>query len=195
MSSDSQQDETYYEGYMMNRYVQTGRYKFYANLYADPQNHRPVYDLWSRQSPTTSLSSLFAPNYPTLSKQTSWLNDPTPTFAKIEAGSYSDLHYAAYLDIGGATPDRLPMLSSGARASITPAASPLSLFAPGRSTISKASRAVDSEEPSITDAQLRTLRAHWAERTARRSSVRSSPRRASDISAIMAGSLMLPPRR
>ena len=195
MSSDSQQDQTFYEGYMMNRYVQTGRYKFYANLWADPQNHRPVYDLWSRQSPAVSLSSLFAPNYPTLSLQTSWLNDPTPTFAEVEAGSYTDLQYAAYLDISAATPDRLPMSSSGARASVSPAASPVSLSSDGRTGIWKAARDVAPSGQTIRDAQLRTLRTHWPERTARRRAAQLSPRRASGISANVASSLVPPPRR
>ncbi|HSW29179.1 MAG TPA: clostripain-related cysteine peptidase [Longimicrobiales bacterium] len=103
LTGDSSDKGTWYEGYLTNRYVQNGRYRLYAQLYADPSDHRPLYDVQYRYGPSGQLKSLYAPNYRTLSLQTSWLDDPNPTFAKVESGAYTDLKYAAYLDIGGAS--------------------------------------------------------------------------------------------
>ncbi len=103
LTGDSSENGAWYEGYLTNRYVQNGRYKLYAQLYADPADHRPLYDVQYRYGLSGQLRSLYAPNYRTLSLQTSWLDDSNPTFAKVESGAYTDLKYAAYLDIGGAS--------------------------------------------------------------------------------------------
>jgi hypothetical protein len=167
MSNDSQKEQTYFEAYSMNRYVQVGRYKFYVDLWADPQNHRPVYDIVSRKGATATFASLYAPNYPSLSLQTSWLKDQSATFAKIEGGSYTDLRYAAYLDVNAAGSDAIPL--SG----------PVVISSPSLSTSLQTSSAVAPPsfsrtgtmavaENDITEAQLRTVRANWAGHIARR---------------------------
>jgi hypothetical protein len=127
--------------------VQRGRYKFYAELFADPNNVRPFYDIAHRSNQTSGFASLYAPNYPRLSLQTSWVNDPQASFARVEAGAYTDLQYAAYVDIGTAamTADR-----AGPSAALTPEWSGMS-----------ASRVAPtpSEEPRITREQLEAVRA------------------------------------
>lgn len=100
LTNDSYDDATWFEGYLTNRYVENGRYRFYAHLYQDPDDHRPVYDLQYRNGFTDPFASLYAPNYPQLSLQTSWLDDPDPTFAEVESGTYTDLQYVAFLDVG-----------------------------------------------------------------------------------------------
>jgi len=100
-TGDSWDSGAWYEGYLTNRYVQNGRYRFYAHLYADPSDHRPIWDVQYRFGLSGQLTSLYAPNYGSLSLQTSWLDDPTPTFSEVESGAYTDLKYAAYLDVGG----------------------------------------------------------------------------------------------
>jgi hypothetical protein len=92
----------FYEGYMMKRFAKVGRYKFYADLWVDPQNVSPFADIQYREGPSTAFASIYAPNYPRLSRSISWRSDPTVTLAKIEAGQYTDLRYMAYLDIGPA---------------------------------------------------------------------------------------------
>ena len=104
LTNDSYADSTWYEGYLTNRYVENGRYRFYANLYQDPNDHRPIYDIQFRYGFTDALSSLYDPNFPELSRLTSWLDDPSPTFTEVEAGAYTDLQYAAFLDIGTPAP-------------------------------------------------------------------------------------------
>jgi len=103
LTNDSYDDETFYEGYLTNRFVLNGTYKFYANLWTDPNDFRPVYDLLSRQDQVSDLTSLYDPDFPQLSTQVSWLNDPTATFDELEADAYSDLQFVATLTYG-ATP-------------------------------------------------------------------------------------------
>ncbi len=112
LTGDSSESGTWYEGYLTNRYIQNGRYKFYAHLYADPSDHRPIYDIQYRHGLSEALASLYAPDYPSLSLQTSWLDDPDPTFSEVEARAYTDLRYAAYLDVGGGA--AAPFATSGA---------------------------------------------------------------------------------
>lgn len=101
LTGDSWDSGAWYEGYLTNRYVQNGRYRLYANLYQDPSDHRPLWDVQYRYGLSGQLRSLYAPNYRSLSLQTSWLDDDSPTFAEVESGAYTDLRYAAYLDVGG----------------------------------------------------------------------------------------------
>lgn len=139
LTGDSSESGAWYEGYLTNRYVQNGRYKFYAHLYADPSDHRPLWDIQYRYGLSSQLKSLYAPNYRSLSLQTSWLKDTNPTFAKVEAGAYTDLKYTAFLDVGG-----------GAQALAAPEdASPSPQGAPG---------------PEVTPQQLETVRRALASR-------------------------------
>lgn len=100
LTNDSYDDGTWFEGYLTNRYIESGRYKFYAHLYQDPNDHRPIYDLQYRSGFTDPLTSLYEPDYPQLSLESSWLDDPDPTFAELESGAYTDLRYVAFLDVG-----------------------------------------------------------------------------------------------
>jgi hypothetical protein len=100
LTADSQAARTYYEGYLMNRFVETGRYKIYASLYSDTANVRPVFDVQYRRGYSGPFTSLYSSPFPRLSLQNSWTRDAGATFSKIDAGSYSDLRYAAFLDVG-----------------------------------------------------------------------------------------------
>ncbi len=96
LSNDSYQDRVNFEGYLTNRIIQVGEYRIYANLWIDPQDFQPLYDLAYRYDQNAALQLLFgAGSQPTLSLATSWLNDPTPTLAEVEAGAYTDLQYVA----------------------------------------------------------------------------------------------------
>jgi len=108
-TNDSYDDGTFYEGYTTNRYVQNGTYKFYANLWTDPNDLRPEYDLLSRSDQVSPLTSLYDPNFPQLSTQVSWLSDLDPTFQELEANAYTDLQFFATLTYG---PSPSPMLSA-----------------------------------------------------------------------------------
>jgi hypothetical protein len=184
LSSDSEKDHTYFEGYLMNRYVQTGRYWFYANLYTDPQNFQPVFDIQYRQSASTGLSSLYVPNYPRLSMQTSWLSDPTPTFDEANAGSYTDLVLATYLDITAASGSANIVTTSNWNAArmnrtlgstVTGA---LRLYAPSQSAslhpVKDFLSPGSSGAPRLTSAQLKTLRINWSARELRRRAAKLS---------------------
>jgi hypothetical protein len=99
LSNDSYADGVNFEGYLTNRVIQAGTYKIYANLWRDPNDHRPIYDLAYRLAQSDTFSFLLtglggAPD--TLSLDTSWLNDPSPTLGSIEAGAYTDLKYVAF---------------------------------------------------------------------------------------------------
>jgi hypothetical protein len=175
LSGDSEVDHTYFEGYLMNRYVQTGRYWFYANLYTDPQNFQPIFDIQYRQNAAAALTSLYSPNYPRLSMQTSWLNDPTPTFAEANAGSYTDLALATYLDIVAASPNIVTTSTWSARSNRSVTSSPVGpfrLYTPSLSSSLKTQNDLvsgnTSGAPRLTSAQLRTLRANWPAREGRR---------------------------
>ena len=76
LTSDSFTEDTFYEGYLTNRFVQPGRYWMYALLFADPQNFRPLYDVQYRFAQGAGFQSFHGPNPPMLSTATSWLDDP-----------------------------------------------------------------------------------------------------------------------
>ena len=88
-------------------------YKFYAHLWADPNDFRPLYDLQFRNDQVSALSSLYDPSFPQLSTQVSWLNDPDPTFVELEAGAYTDLQFFAVLTFGP-SPEPVLTLPDGA---------------------------------------------------------------------------------
>ncbi|HUR00083.1 MAG TPA: clostripain-related cysteine peptidase [Gemmatimonadaceae bacterium] len=103
LSSESSDVNAFYEGYVMNRYVDVGRYGFYANLFQDSTNVGPYVDVQFRRGSTGPFTSLYGAALPRLSKQSSWLNDATPTFGEIHAGAYSDLRLVATLDVSAAS--------------------------------------------------------------------------------------------
>jgi hypothetical protein len=98
MSNDSYGDQTNFEGYLSNRFVEKGDYLIFANLWRDPANFQPAYDLAYRYDQTAGFDLFFQGNgqpNPVLSLQTSWLNDPTPTLGEVIGGAYTDLQYVA----------------------------------------------------------------------------------------------------
>jgi hypothetical protein len=95
-SNDSYETGSYYEVYTSKRFVEVGTYYAFAELYEDPQNHRPVATLLYRNSPSAEWTDLYAgKTYPRLTKSVSWHNDPTPTFQEAADGAYTDLVYMA----------------------------------------------------------------------------------------------------
>jgi hypothetical protein len=104
MSNDSYADRTNFEGYLTNRFVEKGDYLIFANLWRDPVNFQPAYELAYRYDQTANFDLLFQGNgvpNPVLSLQTSWLNDPTPTLAEVVNGSYTDLQFVAVQSFAG----------------------------------------------------------------------------------------------
>ncbi|HXI19776.1 MAG TPA: hypothetical protein VNH46_01745, partial [Gemmatimonadales bacterium] len=98
MSNDSWNDGVNFEGYLTNRFVQKGPYDIFANLWRDPQDYRPVYDLAYRYDQAGNFSLFYAGQgmqQPMLSLQSSWLDDPSPSITKIKNGDYTDLQYVA----------------------------------------------------------------------------------------------------
>ena len=100
-SSASEADGVNFEGYLTNRFVQNGEYRIFANLWDDPANFRPRYDLAYRFGQTTDFDLLFNPDFPRLSTERSWLDDEDPTLDEIDAGAYTDLQAVASLTFGG----------------------------------------------------------------------------------------------
>jgi hypothetical protein len=157
LTGESSDAGSSYEGYLTNRFVQAGRYKFYANLYSDPNNHRTQYDLQYRSSQTAALTSLFDPNLPILSMQTSWKDDPNASITTIESGSYTDLQYVAFVDFAA-------NLAASRQGSMLP-----------KSPIRASSASRSDGEPRITARQLDAVRAYRGKRvSAARQGVRSS---------------------
>jgi hypothetical protein len=115
-TNDSYADQVSFEGYFTNRYIQPGEYRFYANLYMDPHDFQPQYDILWRRSQSDDLTSIYSPNYPVLSKEISWLSDPTPTWEEIHDGAYTDLQWAASLTVNAlrAVPEVLPGVQGSA---------------------------------------------------------------------------------
>jgi hypothetical protein len=99
MSNDSYLDGVNFEGYVTNRFVEKGDYLIMANLWRDPGNFQPRYDLAYRNVPTALFTFLFGSPEPVLSLQTSWLNDPTPTIAEVVNGNYTDLQAVSVLTV------------------------------------------------------------------------------------------------
>lgn len=99
LTSDSTDAQVAFEGYLTNRYIQAGTYYFYADLWSDPNGFKPVLDVAYRHGQTADFTSLYNPNFPQLSLDTSWRNDPAATFAKIDAGAYTDLKRVAFMTI------------------------------------------------------------------------------------------------
>jgi len=99
LSNDSYADGVNFEGYLTNRVILEGTYKIYANLWRDPNDHQPIYDLAYRFDQSAAFAYLLQGNGQppgTLSLAVSWLNDPTPTLGEVEAGAYTDLKSVAF---------------------------------------------------------------------------------------------------
>ncbi len=146
LSSDSYVDGVNFEGYLTNRVIQKGTYKIYANLWIDPQDFQPLYDLAYRNDQTAAFALLYGTgSQPTLSLTISWLADPTPTLAEVEAGSYTDLQYVAFTTF----------LQSGA---------PMAFQRPQSGAMARAGGTAPRE---ITPAQVATIRGLVAGRAGR----------------------------
>jgi hypothetical protein len=99
-SGDSYNTSTYFETYSTRRHVQRGIYYFFADLYSDPRDFRPSYNVLFRFFPASSeWRSLYSSPFPALSKQTSWRDDPQPSLQKAVNRAYTDLRLVATWDI------------------------------------------------------------------------------------------------
>ena len=113
----------------MNRFVRNGTYKFYAYLYADPQDFRPRYDMLFRFGTDTELASLLGNEVRRLSKQRPVANDPNATWEKVRDSAYTDLRFLAGLAVGPqggggqAAAQRSGVMASGRAAGAMPRAS------------------------------------------------------------------------
>lgn len=119
MSNDSYGDQTNFEGYLTNRYVAKGDYLIFANLWRDPANFQPAYDLAYRYDQSLGFDFLFTGGggaAPVLSLQASWLNDATPTLQEIANGDYSDLQFVGTQTYSNAT-SAMPLRRPGQTAS------------------------------------------------------------------------------
>ena len=134
-TEDSYATSESFEGYAMKSSVAQGDYFFLANLYSDPQNYMPYYDMLYRLGSAEDLTSFFDPDYPYLSMEYSWLADPDPTWEELFEGAYSDLQAIMYITIGGKG-----LRSAGGPGALVRIAD---VETPGR--------------PSLTTAQIRTL--------------------------------------
>lgn len=144
LSNDSYGDGVSFEGYLTNRIIQKGTYKFYANLWRDPGDFQPLYDLAYRQDQNGNFTLLYGTgNQPTLSLATSWLADPTPTLGEVEASAYTDLQYVAFSTFPS------PPAAQGLRRG---------QGGPGVASL------VSPDTHEITPAQVRTIRRLMAER-------------------------------
>lgn len=138
-SSASEADGVNFEGYLTGRYVQNGEYRIFANLWEDPEDFRPRYDLAYRFGQNTDFDLLFSPDFPRLSLERSWLDDEDPTLDEVDAGAYTDLQAVASVTFG----------SNGAAPRLQRA---------GRVVAANARVAGASGSARITAAQLQTLR-------------------------------------
>jgi hypothetical protein len=94
LTNDSWEDNTYYEGWASFRVVARGAYYILANLYDDPSDFRPRYNLGYRFGPDQDFTAHW--NEPgQLSMQRSWQADSTPTLDEAFDGKYTDLQAVA----------------------------------------------------------------------------------------------------
>ncbi len=137
-SSASEADGVNFEGYRTNRYVQNGEYRIFANLWDDPANFGPHYDLAYRFGQNTDFDLLYDPDFPRLSAERSWLDDEDPTLDEIDAGAYTDLQAVASVTFGGNSVAGLVGRNAAPRG--------------------LAARTTTAPAPRITAAQLKTLK-------------------------------------
>jgi hypothetical protein len=125
-TNDSSYDQVSFEGYLTNRYVQVGEYKIYASLYSDPNSFRPQFDILYRTSQTENLASVYSPNFPALSMDNSWLNDPDATFERVDQDIYSDLRPAVMITVAPPGVPRIVTPGSAEGVSMRPGSGPTS---------------------------------------------------------------------
>lgn len=100
-TADSAEDKTNFEGYTTNRHIQKGNYFFFTLLYQDPQNLRPILELFHRTTDQNTFQRLFGQgNELQLSLDNSWRNDPGVTNEKLVSGVYSDFKVLGTLQVG-----------------------------------------------------------------------------------------------
>jgi hypothetical protein len=109
MTGDSHDSDEFFEGYAMNRFVQAGRYKFYAHLYSDSNRVGTRVDLVYRTDPALPFRSLYSPSFPSVSKAKPMVGDASASFSRIDAGEFSDVRYLAYWDVA---PSGAPLMAS-----------------------------------------------------------------------------------
>lgn len=116
-SGDSQETDSYYEIYTSRRFVQVGRYEFFAELWSDPQNFRPRTTMLYRNNSSAEWTDLYGDAPLTLSTDRKWTADAAASYEKIRANAYTDLRYVAYWDVkAAASANRTPGgQGSGAR--------------------------------------------------------------------------------
>jgi hypothetical protein len=155
MTNDSFDDDTYFEGWASFRTVAQGPYYILANLYDDPHDYRPRYNLAYRFAGDEEFRAyLDTPGQ--LNTLQSWLKDENPTYDKIFSGWYSDLRAVAKWT--PAPPGAGVVLADAARSAGT--------LAPVAA--SDAARA-----PRLTARQLATARRAVADRRAARRALRA----------------------
>jgi hypothetical protein len=143
-SGDSYNSKSYYEGYQMDRYVETGIYRFYAFLWTDPSRYSPAYNLYYRNLPTASFQALYVSPFPRLSTTKTFASDPTPTFSEIDSFQYSDFRPVATLTIPANASASLNFERKDEASAPTPGM--------------RASVSVGAEGPGITAAQMSVIR-------------------------------------
>jgi len=113
LTADSRDGHTYFEGFGSNRYVEVGQYDFLAWLSEDPANYRPLLNVVYAFGDTPFTSVYNSTNYPRLSLQSSWVNDPNYSYSKMVAGSYTDLRRVAVWNPTAASSSLNPAGSDG----------------------------------------------------------------------------------
>jgi hypothetical protein len=94
-SADARATQAYYEGWMANRFVETGTFQFIAWLVSDPSNYEPLVNV-AYQIGTGPVTSLFGTGtYPRLSFAHSFLTDPLATSSRLLANAYTDFQVVA----------------------------------------------------------------------------------------------------
>jgi hypothetical protein len=159
LTPDSYEKDTYYEGYLTNRFVQNGTYVFIANLYADPNDFRPLYDFVHRTGQTSEFESEYDPDYPQLSTERSW-KDGEFSADDLINGVYTDLQIAYAVRFGP------PTVAQQGRQGGSPSLGVAQRGVPGATLNASAS------VRKITSAQLATLRRALAEQRNRSTSLR-----------------------
>ncbi len=109
-SADSYETGGWFEMYFTRQFVEEGSYQFYADLWTDPNDHRPAYSVFSRLLGLSEWDALYSEPLPSLSKDVSWRDDPTPTLGEAQGGAYTDLEYVAVW-----TPASGPMAAANSR--------------------------------------------------------------------------------
>jgi hypothetical protein len=162
LSNDSAEEGTFYEGWASFQVVAKGSYYVIANLYADPNDFRPLFNLAYRFGTESDFEAYFdEPRL--LSTRRSWLADSTPSLDEVFEGAYTDLQPVARWTPTPAeeAPSAVALDGArGARGALRPVAG-------------AALRAGGEPRPRLTAAQLTTVRRAVAERRVARALLRA----------------------